>query len=88
MLGASTLSAMCHQANYLGEHREALHLARAAQQGLKGHTPELLEAQFAAMEARAAAAPLRRPKRYRPPPAFRSPCLTSVVVQLVLKNHA
>lgn len=54
-LGASTLSAMSHQANYLGEHQEAKHLARAAQQGLKGHAPALLSAQFAAMEARAAA---------------------------------
>ncbi|XVQ86441.1 hypothetical protein ACQP2K_03110 [Microbispora siamensis] len=55
MLGASVLSAMSHQATYLGEYREALHLARAAQQDLKGRAPALLRAQFAAMEARAAA---------------------------------
>jgi hypothetical protein len=55
-LGASILSAMSHQANYLGEHREALHLARAATHGIRGHHQPLLEAQFAAMQARAAAA--------------------------------
>ncbi|MBO2447108.1 transcriptional regulator [Actinomadura barringtoniae] len=56
LLGASTLSALSHQANYLGEHKDAVNLARAAQHGVKGHAPALLEAQFAAMEARAAAA--------------------------------
>lgn len=55
-LGASILSAMSHQANYLGEHRDALHLARAASHGIHNHAQPLLKAQFAAMQARAAAA--------------------------------
>ncbi|MEU9890078.1 hypothetical protein [Sphaerisporangium sp. NPDC051011] len=55
-LGASVLSAMSHQANYLGEHTEALTLARAASQAIRDHPSPLLEAQFAAMQARAAAA--------------------------------
>ncbi|MFG2006196.1 hypothetical protein ACGFNU_44310 [Spirillospora sp. NPDC048911] len=56
LFGASTLSAMSHQANYLGEHRHALNLARAASHGIQHHDEPLLEAQFAAMQARAAAA--------------------------------
>ncbi|GAB2814298.1 hypothetical protein GCM10022221_10170 [Actinocorallia aurea] len=55
LLGASILSAMSHQANYLGEHREALTLARAASQAVQGHDAPLLQAQFSAMQARAAA---------------------------------
>jgi hypothetical protein len=56
LLGASTLSAMSHQANYLGEHPEAARLARAALNGAGGHAPMIVQAQFSAMEARAAAA--------------------------------
>ncbi|MCD0452500.1 hypothetical protein LO762_25425 [Actinocorallia sp. API 0066] len=55
-LGASVLSAMSHQANYLGEHTEALTFARAATQAIHDRPSALLEAQFAAMQARAAAA--------------------------------
>ena len=54
-LGASALSAMSHQANYLGDHTEALQLARAARHGSAGSPSQASSAQFAAMEARAAA---------------------------------
>ena len=54
-LGASVLSAMSHQANYLGEHDDALCLARAARHGSASVATATVTAQFAAMEARAAA---------------------------------
>lgn len=56
LLGASVLSAMSHQANYLGESRSAVHLARAARNGVEPCSSASAMANFAAMEARAAAA--------------------------------
>lgn len=56
LLGASVLSAMSHQANYLQEGRSAVHLARAARNGAEPCSSASAIADFAAMEARAAAA--------------------------------
>ncbi|NGN70434.1 transcriptional regulator, partial [Streptomyces sp. A7024] len=47
---------MSHLANSLGSPREAVQLARAAQEGTKGRAPARAVALFAAAEARAAAA--------------------------------
>jgi hypothetical protein len=55
LLGAGVLTAMSHQANYLGEHREALNLARAAEHGIQGHDQPRVQANVASMQARAAA---------------------------------
>ncbi|WP_406284318.1 hypothetical protein [Embleya sp. NBC_00896] len=52
-LAGSILSAMSHQATYLGRFIEAANLARAAQLGTTGHATPTLTAQFLAMEARA-----------------------------------
>lgn len=54
-LAASVLSAMSHQATYLGKYREAGELARAAILGVRDHATPTLLAQFRAMEARALA---------------------------------
>ena len=54
-LGASILSAMSHQATFLGRFREAFSLARAGLAGLGGAGTATLRAQFHAMEARALA---------------------------------
>ncbi|WP_232832183.1 hypothetical protein [Nocardiopsis sp. FIRDI 009] len=56
LLGASVLSAMSHQANYLGAHREARDLARAALTGAGDRATATMRAQFLMMEARAHAA--------------------------------
>jgi transcriptional regulator with XRE-family HTH domain len=55
-LGASVLSAMSHQANYLGAHREARDLARAALTGAGERATATMRAQFLMMEPRAHAA--------------------------------
>ncbi len=55
LLAASTLDAMSHQANYLGRHREAVSLARAAATGARGSATPTLSAHFLTMEARALA---------------------------------
>jgi transcriptional regulator with XRE-family HTH domain len=54
-LACSVLSAMSHQATYLGHLTEAANLARAAHGGLLGVATPALTAQFRAMEARALA---------------------------------
>lgn len=56
LLGASVLSAMSHQANYLGAHAEARDLARAALTGAGSRATATMRAQFLMMEARAHAA--------------------------------
>jgi len=56
-LAASVLSAMSHQANFVGHHDEAADLARAAQTGITATPSPALTAQFQAMEARALARP-------------------------------
>lgn len=56
MLAGSVLDAMSHQATFLGRHREAATLARAARQGTAGRATPTLTAHFHAMEARAHAA--------------------------------
>lgn len=53
---ASVLSAMSHQATFLGHSAEAAGLARAAQTGIANTGSPALTAQFRAMEARALAA--------------------------------
>ena len=53
LLGASVLSALSHQANFLGEFTAARDLARAARQSALHTGSPKLRAQFAAMEARA-----------------------------------
>lgn len=55
MLAGSVLSAMSHQATYLGAFRHAANLARAAATGTTGVATATLTAQFRAMEARALA---------------------------------
>jgi tetratricopeptide (TPR) repeat protein len=55
LLAASTLDAMSHQANYLGRHREAVSLARAAVAGMKGSATPAVTAHCLMMEARALA---------------------------------
>ncbi|MCE7081062.1 regulator [Streptomyces sp. ST2-7A] len=54
-LAGSVLSAMSHQATFLGRHAEAATLARAARLGVAGVATPTLLAQFHAMEARALA---------------------------------
>jgi transcriptional regulator with XRE-family HTH domain/tetratricopeptide (TPR) repeat protein len=54
-LACSVLSAMSHQATYLGRCDEAASLARAACEGLRDQGTPALTAQFLAMEARALA---------------------------------
>lgn len=53
MLAGSILDAMSHQATFLGRHREAANLARAARTGTRGRATAGLTAHFHAMEARA-----------------------------------
>ncbi|MEU1899529.1 hypothetical protein ABZ512_14215 [Nocardiopsis dassonvillei] len=53
LLGASVLSAMSHQANYLGAHAEARDLARAALTGAGARATATMRSQFLMMEARA-----------------------------------
>ncbi len=55
LLAGSILDAMSHQATFLGRHREAATLARAARQGTTGKATPTLTAHFYAMEARALA---------------------------------
>jgi tetratricopeptide (TPR) repeat protein len=55
LLGASVLDAMSHQASFLGRHREAANMARAAALGTKNAGTPLLSAHFHIMEARALA---------------------------------
>lgn len=54
-LAGSILDAMSHQATFLGRHREAANLARAARSGTRGVATATLTAHFHAMEARALA---------------------------------
>ncbi|KPI18697.1 hypothetical protein OK074_7891 [Actinobacteria bacterium OK074] len=54
-LAGSILSAMSHQATFLGHFTEAATLARAARMGISGVATPTLMAQFHAMEARALA---------------------------------
>lgn len=56
LLAGSVLDAMSHQATFLGRHREAANLARAARTGTAGAATATLTAHFHAMEARALAA--------------------------------
>ncbi|MFJ9819323.1 hypothetical protein ACIRU3_29510 [Streptomyces sp. NPDC101151] len=55
LLGSSILSAMSHQATFLGNYREGATLARAASMGPAASLTPTLAAQFRAMEARALA---------------------------------
>lgn len=54
-LAGSILSAMSHQATFLGQYTHAATLARAALMGISGVATPTLRAQFHAMEARALA---------------------------------
>jgi ATP/maltotriose-dependent transcriptional regulator MalT len=54
-LAGSILSAMSHQATFLGHYTQAATLARAARMGITGVATPTLMAQFHAMEARALA---------------------------------
>src|SRR5205814_9039433 len=54
-LSCSIMSAMSHQATYLGHLPEAVNLAKAAREGLRDQATPALTAQFLAMEARALA---------------------------------
>lgn len=56
LLCGSILDAMSHQATFVGRHREAVNLARAARTGTQSHATATLTAHFHAMEARALAA--------------------------------
>ncbi|MFE6689730.1 hypothetical protein ACFVFQ_25040 [Streptomyces sp. NPDC057743] len=55
LLGGSILSAMSHQATFIGRYREAATLARAALTGPAGSLTPTMAAQFHAMEGRALA---------------------------------
>ena len=55
MLGGSVLSAMSHQATFIGRYDDAATLARAALSGSAGTLTPTMTAQFKAMEARALA---------------------------------
>ncbi|WP_406481567.1 sporulation protein [Streptomyces sp. NBC_01615] len=55
MFGARILGNLSHQANYLGNHAQAIQLARAAVEGAKGRATPRAMANYAAMEARALA---------------------------------
>jgi len=54
-LACSIMSAMSHQATFLGHLPEAVNLSRAAREGLRDQATPALTAQFLAMEARALA---------------------------------
>ncbi|MGL5862971.1 MAG: hypothetical protein ACRCY9_17130 [Phycicoccus sp.] len=54
-LAGSVMSAMSHQATFLGHYREAADLARGALAGVAGQGTATMRAQFHAMEARALA---------------------------------
>ncbi|UGQ10978.1 transcriptional regulator [Yinghuangia sp. ASG 101] len=54
-LGGKVLALMSHQANFLGEYRDALQFARAAKLGASGHATPRVHAMYCAMEARALA---------------------------------
>lgn len=56
LLAGSILDAMSHQATFLGRHREAINLARAARTGAGAKATATQAAHFHAMEARALAA--------------------------------
>jgi tetratricopeptide (TPR) repeat protein len=53
MFGARILGNLSHQANYLGNHTQAIQLARAAVEGAKGRATPRAMANYWAMEARA-----------------------------------
>ncbi|QEU94648.1 sporulation protein [Streptomyces kanamyceticus] len=53
MFGARILSNLSHQANYLGNHAQAIQLARAGVEGAHGKATPRAMALFSAMEARA-----------------------------------
>jgi len=53
MFGARILGNLSHQANYLGNHAQAIQLARAAVEGAKGRATPRAMANYSAMEARA-----------------------------------
>ncbi|MFC9678569.1 sporulation protein [Streptomyces sp. NPDC056948] len=53
MFGARILGNLSHQANYLGNHVQAIQLARAAVEGAKGRATPRAMANYWAMEARA-----------------------------------
>ncbi|MGX1561270.1 sporulation protein [Streptomyces sp. NPDC055506] len=55
MFGARILGNLSHQANYLGNHTQAIQLARAAIEGSKGRATPRAMANYWAMEARALA---------------------------------
>ncbi|MEV2210631.1 sporulation protein [Streptomyces sp. NPDC050997] len=55
MFGARILGNLSHQANYLGNHAQAIQLARAAVAGAKGRATPRVMALNSAMEARACA---------------------------------
>lgn len=54
-LGGKVLALMSHQANFLGEYREALRFARAAKLGANGYATPRVHAMYCSMEARALA---------------------------------
>lgn len=56
LLAGSILDAMSHQATFLGQHQEAVELARSARAGTRGLAPPTLTAHMLMMEARAVAA--------------------------------
>jgi len=53
MFGSRILGNLSHQANYLGNHTQAIQLARAAVEGAKGRATPRAMANYWAMEARA-----------------------------------
>ncbi|WP_431997267.1 sporulation protein [Streptomyces fungicidicus] len=53
MFGARILGNLSHQANYLGNHTQAIQLARAAVEGAKGRATPRAMSNYWAMEARA-----------------------------------
>ncbi|WP_217135535.1 sporulation protein [Streptomyces sp. AC558_RSS880] len=53
MFGARILGNLSHQANYLGNHAQAIQLARAAVEGAKGRATPRAMSNYWAMEARA-----------------------------------
>ena len=56
LLGGAILANMSHQANYLGRHSDAVHLARAAQSAVLASPVATVSSMFLSMEARALAA--------------------------------
>ena len=93
-LACSIMSAMSHQATFLGHTAEATNLARAARAGLQDTATPTLSAQFLAMEARALArtgdtrachAALASAERaFQPPEAGRDPDFISYFTQAEL----